>query len=642
MKVCILIATLLGLFNLKFGNCLFIRPLPIYEEVTMDVHAYFDSTCVIFLYATTDSHPTLSLGLEETGALVHLVKYFALQHRVRIAIMNLDMLLNKIVRKFHKIKRPMFILLNDSDLMKDQFANVSAEMKMSYPFWLSFLEEKGDVERFFQYVNVPFDCAFIATKGNTSGEILQEVYKVEQNAEVRSLPFGSWNYRNRLKIPYLGFYQRRNNLFGQTLHVTSVEDPPSSMVNRDRSGQITGFGGFFGALMELLKESMNCTMTYSEAETWGVLFPNGTWSGAIGLLVNRSVDIAATEFTMTLDRLKVIEFTTPVYTTKSRAYIKRPTSTAVKWTAYTAPFDFFVWGSIGLLILLCSSFISFFENFIKHAAISFFNNRQSIPFKFKEVIFNVYGAFCSQGLQHSALDPVRMVHVVIHLTGVVVVAAYSAALISFLAVKTFTMPFTTLEGLLNDGSYKFGVIQNSADYSFFQNTSDAVLKTVFEDIVSKDEELPMNYLEGVMRLCEEEKYAFYISDSVANILQDKVKCQLQPLNAVAQVTLAMAMSQGNHYRGIINSNILTLRDSGLLNRLLRTDWISNAHVGRGRYSSVEINDILPLLLFIFSASTISWFLILVERIVYREVTKRQTPPVKKISKRPTMVIPKKT
>jgi len=72
------------------------------------------------------------------------------------------------------------------------------------------------------------------------------------------------------------------------------------------------------------------------------------------------------------------------------------------------------------------------------------------------------------GMDQSTLDPVRIVHFVIHLASVVIVAAYSAALISFLAVKTFIMPFTTMDGLLKDKTYRFGVVGDSADFSFFQ------------------------------------------------------------------------------------------------------------------------------------------------------------------------------
>lgn len=81
---------------------------------------------------------------------------------------------------------------------------------------------------------------------------------------------------------------------------------------------------------------------------------------------------------------------------------------------------------------------------------------------------NIITERSSLGMEQSVLDPERMMHFVIHLTAVVILAAYSAALISFLTVYTFIMPFTTMDGLLQDGTYRFGVVDDSADFSFFQ------------------------------------------------------------------------------------------------------------------------------------------------------------------------------
>lgn len=72
------------------------------------------------------------------------------------------------------------------------------------------------------------------------------------------------------------------------------------------------------------------------------------------------------------------------------------------------------------------------------------------------------------GIEESTLDPVRIVYLVVHLTGVIILAAYSAALISFLATQTVYLPFSTMDGLLQDGTYRFAVVGDSSDYSFFQ------------------------------------------------------------------------------------------------------------------------------------------------------------------------------
>jgi hypothetical protein len=49
------------------------------------------------------------------------------------------------------------------------------------------------------------------------------------------------------------------------------------------------------------------------------------------------------------------------------------------------------------------------------------------------------------------------VYLTSYLVGVVILAAYSAALISFLAVKRTVLPFETLQQLVTDGTFKFNL-----------------------------------------------------------------------------------------------------------------------------------------------------------------------------------------
>ena len=57
---------------------------------------------------------------------------------------------------------------------------------------------------------------------------------------------------------------------------------------------------------------------------------------------------------------------------------------------------------------------------------------------------------------------------VFFLTMVIAHAAYSATLISFLAVETLVLPFQGLEGLLSDGTYRLGVVNGTAMYDYFR------------------------------------------------------------------------------------------------------------------------------------------------------------------------------
>jgi hypothetical protein len=61
----------------------------------------------------------------------------------------------------------------------------------------------------------------------------------------------------------------------------------------------------------------------------------------------------------------------------------------------------------------------------------------------------------------------RIVILTSYMTSLVVMAAYSAFLISSLAVQHKHLPFRDLQGLLHDGSYKLGVMRNSSHLNMF-------------------------------------------------------------------------------------------------------------------------------------------------------------------------------
>ncbi|EFN82107.1 Glutamate receptor delta-1 subunit [Harpegnathos saltator] len=539
-------ATTLSLLTFESARCAnqLIRPFNVYEGLIKDIRDYFNNTCIILLHA--NPNPIETQGLVEGDGLLYLQRRLSLNYNIRAVIMD-------------------FNLFNTRQ--------VSTWIAMAYPTWLVFFRNETEYADFFSEIYIPFDCKFMVARSsaNESGrEIITEVYQIDRGKELKSNQFGVWDMGKGLKGPTRGLFLRRNNLYGQNIRVTSVHDPPISLFHRNARNEITRISGFFGEVILLLQEGMNCTFTYKEAKSWGACLSNSTCTGAVGMLTNNEVDFAATEFMMTSDRLEVVSFTTPIYTTKCRTYIKRPASANVKWDAYFAPFSANTWNVIALFMVIMSGSIVFIQKFFAFAPLHPPDAHSST--RFTEILFYVIGAFCSQGMKQSSLDPVRMVHFVIHITAVVILAAYSASLISFLAVSTFVMPFTTMDGLLKDGTYRFGVIGDSADFSFFQNTSDRILSVLFDELLMKETHLPNNYMDGLKRVCKEDKYAFMTLDNMAAILQQRVDCKLEPLDAITQTTIAMALRPNSPYRGIINANLLLLRDSGILQRMLQTQW----------------------------------------------------------------------
>lgn len=69
---------------------------------------------------------------------------------------------------------------------------------------------------------------------------------------------------------------------------------------------------------------------------------------------------------------------------------------------------------------------------------------------------------------------IRVLFLTAHMTSVVLLAAYSAGLISSLTVETLNLPFTTFEELLNVGTHMAGVVNNSAAIALFSVSKQSV------------------------------------------------------------------------------------------------------------------------------------------------------------------------
>ncbi|XP_039314126.1 probable glutamate receptor isoform X2 [Solenopsis invicta] len=526
--------------SVDFVCGLLIRPISVYMSLIQDTHDYFNNTCILLLHNSNET------GIMESEHMVFLQKYLS-KNSIPTAVMDFRMFNERVGQNFYQIQRPLFVLMNDA--LRDDFAHELASwIAMDYPVWLAFFGNETSITEFFFEIYVPFGCRFIVAQSspNVIGkEIITEVYHVNRGKELRFQQFGVWDVKDGLKGPRNGqeTYIRRKDLFGQNIRITSVHDPPLSLIRRNTQNEIIGIDGFFGEVLLLLQEALNCTFTYKEAQTWGTCLPNGSCTGAVGMLKNNDADLAAVEFLMTSDRLDVISLTQPLFTTKYRVYIKRPTTTDLKWNAYMAPFSGYIWSAIVFIIVLSSGLIVFVQILFAFMLPYIQNDHLRFP----EILLITLGAFCNQGMKQSTLDPIRMMQLVIHVLAVVIVAAYSAALISYLAVKTFVMPFTTMVGLLQDNTYRFGVIKDSSDYNLFQNTSDRTMRMLFDQLLVKETDLPSNCLDGLERICREKKYAFMALDKMAIVLQPKINCKLESLDIIMQASIAMAVQSNNPY-----------------------------------------------------------------------------------------------
>lgn len=84
------------------------------------------------------------------------------------------------------------------------------------------------------------------------------------------------------------------------------------------------------------------------------------------------------------------------------------------------------------------------------------------------------------------------------------------------------------------------------------------MSVLFEKVLVKENHLPTNYLEGLSRVCKEDKYAFMTLDNVVSQLQSSLDCIVLPLNIISQTSIGIALQPHSPYRGLIDSKLETI------------------------------------------------------------------------------------
>ncbi|KAJ4445625.1 hypothetical protein ANN_12307 [Periplaneta americana] len=346
----------------------------------------------------------------------------------------------------------------------DSRVKVTDAARLSTASWLLFAARDVTLETFFSGINIPFDCEFLVAQEESEQMMeLSEVYRINAEDVLHTYAFGNWTSRRGLRWRKMNIYERRNNLQGYVMKAAYkyggevlVSELEGSNVDRSN-----GVKFFFNHLWLILEKLLNFR------QRLGALLKNGSWNGMMGMLTREEVDVAVDAFLMTTSRLRVISFMVPLLPAKSRPFIRRPDTAEHEWSDILRPFNTDLWLAVALTLTLLASFLSA----TYYAGRRYCRFQQPISFGFFESFFYIFGSFCQQG--HS-VTPVsgscRIVYATSYLIGVVLQAAYSAALISYLTSQRIVLPFTTFQSLLELGTYRLAVLDRSAQLNYFDVT----------------------------------------------------------------------------------------------------------------------------------------------------------------------------
>ncbi|XP_069700768.1 glutamate receptor U1-like [Periplaneta americana] len=482
-------------------------------------------------------------------------------------------------------------------------------------FWLLFLDTKMPVNGFFVGINIPFDCEFLVAQQQDDRVVaLTEVYQVSAALPLRTEHFGNWTEHKGLARPSLGLYQRRNNLHGVALR-TGTMNGEYIKIKKEINNKPVEVGGIFGAIWTNLENRLNFRSDYYKPDkhTYGAYQANGSWNGLMGLVMRNVVEVTNADFIWNGDRMPYVNFVTEVNQYRSYMFIKKPETSEQTWNGYFTPFQLELWltWSVSLLFLATSLWLTE-KIWFKHISTVVHVDNY---FSFFQSLLCAFAAFCYTGHSRTPVSlPCRIIYLTIYLTSVVMMASYSASLISHVLIKVYEMPFEDFEGFLRDGRYQLGMRANGAQFMYFKMSNDPTLRNVYlKHIATHEAFLPINMSQGLEKICEESFYASISYDTVALDNSKRLKCALQKVKkAYIPCALTMVFQKRSQYLRIFRRTIRDMHRSGILKAIRHREFADDTADTDSQLASVTVSEVAPILVVLASGVLIAVVVLTIE------------------------------
>ncbi|XP_023708697.1 glutamate receptor ionotropic, delta-2 isoform X2 [Cryptotermes secundus] len=507
----------------------------------------------------------------------------------------------------HNGTPPLCVLLASNPTTKHELTRLSQSRNMSRLSWLLFLDDTTSLEHFFYGINIPFDCNFLVAQPRENRIHLTEVYRVAEGMSLLKYSYAVWNPDRGARRTTTKLYERRNNLHGVHMKGAAIEDPPITILKE--TDEIVTVDGFFGQVWALLERRLNFTTSFKRAAAYGKLV-NGSWNGLVKMLRTHEVDVGLSEFTMTQERLGAVDFTFPLIITRYNVLIQQLLHEVLSWDDFLKPFSTGLWLMVGISVLVLSFMLSAFHNLGRHYG----NAEADDPSRYGlyDSLCCVFSIFCQQGQDFTPKSiSCRLVFLTAYLTAVILLSAYSAALISFLTKQSVVMPFRDLQGLLKDGTYRLGIMPDSAEYEMFENSASGYMHELFTKLIQHESSLLNTAEEGIKQVCLD-KYAFVTTLHL--ITWHPVPCDVMALpDESFPVSMAIALSKNNPYKRIIDYNLHNLRDNGILKRLRLQWWKPQLPQLKSPWFTVDFYSVTPILVLMAAGVIIAGIFLVLER-----------------------------
>ncbi|XP_069700771.1 glutamate receptor 1-like [Periplaneta americana] len=197
-------------------------------------------------------------------------------------------------------------------------------------------------------------------------------------------------------------------------------------------------------------------------------------------------------------------------------------------------------------------------------------------------------------------------------------AAYSAALISFITVDELKIPFQDFKELLRNGRYRMSIQAGTGQISYFEKSSNPMMRNVYHKLIHPHrKKFPRDIYEGLKALCSDSGLAFFAPELNVELYRPLLPCKIIRIPGTAiPAYLSMAITKGNPYKNILNYYTRLLVSNGVTERLYQLGFTERPKE-ETEYEELDLLAVMPLLSVLWAGILGSLLVFVVEMLVSR-------------------------
>ncbi|XP_068206597.1 probable glutamate receptor [Palaemon carinicauda] len=390
---------------------------------------------------------------------------------------------------------------------------------------------------------------------------------------------------------------------------------PWCEISRHANGSLI-VSGVAIEVFELIASKLNFTYTFvhEPSDEWGRKLTNDTWTGMIGMLDRKEVDMAVGPFSVTYERSSAVDFSLDLHVDQYGIFLPRPLMEE-DLMAFLKPFPWQMW-----LALIIVMIISMIAGMLMDYLLVKFSGSKVVTFR---PVWIIRALVNEPAETAPTSDTGRIFTATWLIVALIIDTAYSGVLTSLLTIPIVTVPVDSLDDLVAQDKIPWAVERGSAMQQLFMSAKGDIYKKIYDGaklVKSAFDERDRIKSLRMAVVCDQFSMKKVMNDDFAETGKCNYYIARKPIKSSS---MAYAFQKGSWITPHFDRWMGPLKESGVISKKINS-LTSNATAcmvapGKEMGTVVEplsMTNMTGIFLLVLTGMLIGLFLLMAERLVY--------------------------